>query len=304
MGPGWYSDPAGGGGYRWWDGRAWTSDTTTTPGPAPRTASSGGSRRATPWGWIVGGLAVVLAVILAVAFLVNRSGGPRDITDDYPTASSTVSAWDDGSTPTPTPTPTPPGSESPSPRNTPSEGDGGSRPCPTASGTADTPPSNDGRLHGGGISVAEPGAGWEQSSFPAAVMFFASDLDGRSAPITGTWVNILGVGELTKSDGFADVQSAADSVTSCLASSGFMSATGREDEYSREHKVDGRQGWTVRSRVESSSASGVKGSYFDVIVVDVGRPDSLAVVALETTIDHHEQDAMRQRVLDSVRVDG
>lgn len=32
---GWYPDPGGGGGLRWWDGKAWTSHASPPPGRAP-----------------------------------------------------------------------------------------------------------------------------------------------------------------------------------------------------------------------------------------------------------------------------
>jgi hypothetical protein len=32
---GWYDDPSGAGGYRWWDGGAWTSNVATSPGAPP-----------------------------------------------------------------------------------------------------------------------------------------------------------------------------------------------------------------------------------------------------------------------------
>jgi Protein of unknown function (DUF2510) len=33
--PGWYADPAGGGGWRWWDGTRWTEHLAPASPPAP-----------------------------------------------------------------------------------------------------------------------------------------------------------------------------------------------------------------------------------------------------------------------------
>jgi hypothetical protein len=48
--PGWYSDPAGGHGKRWWDGYSWT-DATVVPGAAPPPPAPPGSGPARPPVW-------------------------------------------------------------------------------------------------------------------------------------------------------------------------------------------------------------------------------------------------------------
>lgn len=49
--PGWYTDPATGHGFRWWDGTAWTDQTVATLGPA--TVGSAAGQRLTPPGhWL------------------------------------------------------------------------------------------------------------------------------------------------------------------------------------------------------------------------------------------------------------
>ena len=78
--PGWYPDPGGQPGFfRYWDGRAWSVGTTTDPrtappsspvGPVPLLAPTVRRRSAAPW--IVGAVALVLALVVA-AVLVVRS---------------------------------------------------------------------------------------------------------------------------------------------------------------------------------------------------------------------------------------
>lgn len=66
---GWYADPAGGGGLRFWDGAAWTEHTrpapTATSAPA---AASGSVRRART------GRRVALAVVMVLAVLIADVG--------------------------------------------------------------------------------------------------------------------------------------------------------------------------------------------------------------------------------------
>ena len=80
--PGWYPDPAGSGGLRYWDGAAWTdfthppTQTFTPPGPvfAPRRAPE--RRRPPAWN---GAVAVVLVVLALLAgFLVDEDYRSRE----------------------------------------------------------------------------------------------------------------------------------------------------------------------------------------------------------------------------------
>ncbi len=78
---GWYQDPHGSDGLRWWDGARWTEH--TAPGSQPPKPSGGSTRR----GWIlVAGLVVVAALVGALVVLVQKDGGDGD---------ETVTAGDD-----------------------------------------------------------------------------------------------------------------------------------------------------------------------------------------------------------------
>lgn len=61
--PGWYPDPAGPGGRRYWDGYAWHDAIPARPGPVTPKRKTGGHAR---W-WIVLGVVVAGLVILAVS---------------------------------------------------------------------------------------------------------------------------------------------------------------------------------------------------------------------------------------------
>ena len=76
--PGWYPDPGGSGGLRWWDGNAWTEHlhgTVAAPGPVSPGAPAGASParyRQKPWHLpLVIGLAVAWTIVwIVVQFLV------------------------------------------------------------------------------------------------------------------------------------------------------------------------------------------------------------------------------------------
>ena len=134
--PGWYPDPAGTPNrFRYWDGRAWSSDTTDNPAAAPAGAGvpsgpgdSGGAgspptqegRRR--FGPLILVLAALVVLVLVGVLVVRGLFADRPIVDPGPLPSSTVSGWDDSSPTTEpeTPTPTPSVSQpTPSPTATP-----------------------------------------------------------------------------------------------------------------------------------------------------------------------------------------
>ena len=53
---GWYPDPNGGSNLRYFDGQAWA--------PADSTVQVGGEKNRSPWLWVLGGVAVLLAVLV------------------------------------------------------------------------------------------------------------------------------------------------------------------------------------------------------------------------------------------------
>ena len=83
--PGWYPNPAGGGGQRYWDGTRWTEHQTSQPPagfpPPPATADlplwmrSRTVKRRKVWPWIVGG--VVAFVVIVAAFSGGGDKGSR-----------------------------------------------------------------------------------------------------------------------------------------------------------------------------------------------------------------------------------
>lgn len=304
--PGWYPDPSGQPGYRWWDGRGWTSSTTGAPGSAPPAAPLGGSRggRAGPGrgrGGVVALVAVLAVLVLLTALVVPRllGGGRDDRADPGPAPTSTVSAWDETSRPTPTPTPTPtPRSPTPSAGGgTPSEG--GLQSCPYGDPYARQDHPSDGRVHGGGLSHA-PVPGW--AGFDGSGYTWAYDVAGQYDHVSGTWIASTVVGALSTADGFTGPQQSALGMMECLASSDYYAGfVGREDVVSQAVTIDGRPGWWLRSEIRVQGQE-VEGDVADVVVVDDGSGESLSFFSACAPLGDPERTALIDAARESLGV--
>ncbi|GAA2110346.1 hypothetical protein GCM10009841_32340 [Microlunatus panaciterrae] len=282
--PGWYPDPGGAPGrFRYWDGYTWSSQTTADPRMSPPAEGPGlpasGSRQQKGRSYLgvvlvaVAGLVVLaLIVLLAANVYGNRStvGGP------YP--SSTVSGWDDSS---PTHSPTPPPSLSPSTpppsAPTPSNSTAPLQDCPSGDPYARADHPSDGRVHGGGLSF-RPVPGWDPPHVESGISW-GYDLQGQRLTTEPGWFALLAVGELHRSDGFRQPQQAAVAVTSCAVTSGFYAQlSGSRQLWSKAVTVDGKRGWSIRTEVYVDRPElSVPGDVLQVVVVDLGDPDSLAL---------------------------
>lgn len=289
--PGWYPDPSGRPGlFRYWDGRQWSSATTTNPSgaPAPVPARASETERRNP-------AALLLILLLALTLLVGgvlwwRSrGGSGLAAEDDNTSTPTISAWDENSS-------------NPSPSATEEPTDSGGRPvaCPEVhTEPAPGQPSN-GRYAGGGLSYAEI-PGWENSG--GWGVDWASDTAGQRDPVVDNWVSIAVVGEIDKVH-FPDARSAARMLTSCEATSFYYpNLTGRRDLVNQAVTVDGKPGWHLRSELTVAHRA-VEGDVLDVVVVDAGREGKLAVFVTEAPIGDEARLRLASEALASLQVEG
>lgn len=60
--PGWYPDPAGGPGQRYWDGVAWRDAAPAAPAAPYPAAPAAPAKKRKVWPWIIGGLVVLLGI--------------------------------------------------------------------------------------------------------------------------------------------------------------------------------------------------------------------------------------------------
>ncbi len=264
--PGWYPDPARQPGqFRYWDGAAWSTGTSPNPADPPPQEPGGPKRRRT--GPVIAALAV--AVVLAVvAFLVLRPGPEAVDTVPTPTASVLVETADP---PLPTPTPV-------EPVPTASPGSAGPDPaCLQGDPESRQPHPSDGLVHGGGLAFA-PLAGWSADSLPRRLSW-AFDVSGQQTPSSlSAQRAMVAVGALSTVDGFEAPEQAADLVLDCMATPTFYPAfVDRRDLAAVQVSVEGYVGWRIRTVMTYGTGSSASIDLVDVIVVDLGSPESLAM---------------------------
>ena len=315
--PGWYPDPAGTPNrFRYWDGQAWSSDTTDNPfaGPAGAGGTGGagdsGGAGSPPtkqarrrFGPLILALATLVVLVLVGVLVVRGLFADRPVVDPGPLPSSTVSGWDDSSptaepeTPTPTPTvsqPTPTPTSAPTPTPRPTE-EQPLQPCPEGQPTARQDHPSDGRIHGGGLSFPEV-RGWESSA--GSAYRWAYDVGSQvKLAESPNWYSDLTVGALFTGDGFDEPRRSAELVMQCMITSGlYQNLVGRENIWSKAVTVDGHPGWSIRADVLVDYPDlATKGDTVEVIVIDTGSPESLAMFVGAADIG----DRALQKTLDS-----
>lgn len=320
--PGWYPDPAGTPNrFRYWDGRSWSSDTTDNPASAPGGAeghggpavASGGSgappadRARRRFGPLILALVALVVLVLVGVFVVRGLFADRPIVDPGPLPSSTVSGWDDSSPTTEPETPTPTSSVSqppptPTPTPTPTE-EQPLQPCPEGDPGARQDHPSDGRIHGGGLSFPKI-SGWKGLS-TASEYSWAYDVAGQQKQLEPMWIASATVGALFTGDGFDEPRRSAELVMQCVITSGFYTETAeRTDLWSKAITVGGRPAWSIRAEVRIDSPDvRADGDTVEVIVVDTGSPESLAVFAGAVSLGDDDLLKTMDGTIQSLRVE-
>ncbi|WP_195908897.1 DUF2510 domain-containing protein [Microlunatus sp. Gsoil 973] len=306
---GWYPDPGGAAGrYRYWDGSRWSAETTSDPQSPPPSvrpgpASQGTSGKITSrLPLVIAGVAVLLVIAL-ISLLVIRSRRPDVLTDPNPPAPS-VSGWNDSSplpTADPTPSPTPPPTQSPSPSGLPR----GQVACAQGDPWDARQHPTDGRIHGGDLSITQPGGDWDRDDDYAQQMTWAYDVAGADEWVEPHWLAMVAVGAVHADDGFRSPKQSADGLMQCIASSAYYRYfTGRTDRFARAVTVDGHRGWALRSEVRVDNPDvRAEGDVVEVIVLNTGRSGELSFFAGFIPIGDHDRLAVLDSTIAGIRVD-
>jgi hypothetical protein len=309
--PGWYPDPAGTPNrFRYWDGSAWSSETTEDPRTSPP-GGSGGSEGGTPakngrrFGPVILALAVLVVLVLVGVLVVRGLFADRPIVDPEPLPTSTVSGWNDSSPTTEPETPTPLPSQSvptPTPVPTPTE-ERPLQPCPDGDPSARQDHPTDGRVHGGGLSFPKV-PGWTDSS--GTSFSWAYDVGEQTTLVESPgWYANLAVGALFTGEGFDEPRRSAELVMQCVITSGlYKNIVDRESVGSKAVTVDGRPGWSIRADILVDHPDlETKGDTVEVMVIDTGSPESLAMFIGAVDLGERDLIATMDATIEDLRVE-
>ncbi len=271
--PGWYPDPSGSGGPRYWDGHQWTA------GPTPEQGSK------TLW-WVVGGIILVGLVVVALIFwpsgrLLVAPPAPDDRSDR-----PTVQPWNEIS-------------EEPT---EPEESSLGSmEECPYV-GSPHSQVDPDGRQRGGGMSVVAPTApGWSTRTTYMPWMF---EQNSTLREVVPEWVASIDIGRVRAEDGFTDPKQAANAMKSCMASSWLFNTFSHVEVLKNEpFSIDGHDGWYLQVEIHVNREDWVQGDLVDIYVVDTGLEGELSVLVGCATIDDQASISEVRESLDTLRIE-
>jgi len=294
---GWYPDPSGARGrFRYWDGGAWSAQTTTNPrDPAPRGSSDPRDRRSSGRGWAIGLVVLVLLTVVAVVVVLSTAGGPHiggSATEDTNSSTPTVSAWDETSTPTPT-TPPPP-----------TDTGGVWVDCPASTGHGMTKQPA-GRVAAAGFSFAEQSGYTLDDYYLGISMVYDGHTMERTIPQGGGYWSDLSIGLIGFADGFTDMTLTATQVMQCWSMTYHPADAPPVPLIAGEPMtITGHAAWHIQWEIDYTRGEPIPGETLDVIVVDMGAAaDYFGVFISCRPLGRPDFDAAINGAIASLRVD-
>ena len=290
---GWYPDPSGvRGRYRYWDGDAWSDETTTDPTHAapPVKAGTGDRDSSNNKAWLVALAVLALITAIVVALLLRGTGSPfggGQAKEDTNSAKPTISAWDETSTPT---TPPPPDLTG-----------GVWIDCPVSTGVGNTHQTA-GRLTAAGLSMKIPAGYGSQNDYVS--MVYDQHAVGRSIPNGFGFWSAISVGLASNADGFVDLATTANQLMQCNSMTNhYVDMPPTVLIAGESMTISGHSAWHVRWHIHYNSNRPIPGEILDSIAVDMG-PDAgyIAVYWSCRPQDNADFEASITAAIDSLEV--
>jgi hypothetical protein len=296
---GWYPDPGGAPGrYRYWDGSSWSDVTTGDPADPPPGAGPRPPRRR-PYGpgtaFGVGALVLVVVVVASV-LIIRRTGEADELGIANPPRSA--SGWNDSS-----PLPSDGSSPTASPMGT-AAGRATDAVCVSADPARLAPHANDGRVHGGRLSM--PAVAGYSAPAPEYMLSWMYDTESVSQSTEPGWQSIFAVGEVARTAGFDSARRAAHTSMACAVHNGwYLRPNGRKDIRDEAITVDGHPAWILTSEIRDDNPNiRVAGDQLTFVAVDDGRQDAYSVWCGMVPLGDQARIALDQQVLADLRVTG
>lgn len=276
--PGWYPDPDGSDTPRYWNGENWEDSF------REKTDNRSAARSNA---WILGVGALTLLIMVSVLLWQPWKSNPWSPPTDNNSSRPTGRQWDE-TVPSESPT---------SPQ--PSDGQGRPTACPIVRTSSSPTPQNNWFYSGGIRYQGVPG--WRVSQ--ANYIDFASERSGQDDQVTGTWVAVTAIGQLSKTDYSADTRTAAKQLTSCLSTSYYYRHLERveilEDKSFRT--TDGVEGWMIRANFWNEPGYyDVLGDEAVVVVLDQGAANTVTLFHTQAPIGDSARKEMVKKSLDSL----
>ncbi|MEO7586948.1 MAG: DUF2510 domain-containing protein [Arachnia sp.] len=318
--PGWYPDPTGADGLRYWDGQQWTANTSPAPSDAPSSYTSAGQQqpdaawqqgpqsgpaampppapdgRGNLWLWVAFG--VVLAMIIGLgSWLLFFRQDPSSTPSPTPASTTTqaVEPTDPSVEPT-TPEPTVDPSEEPTTDPSAAPPSMGPPPeagalidpvanCPATATDAIGVLDGDGRYtSGGGFSVAAA-----EGFSPAPVQYpWIHQSNSQTKIYDGNWMAAVTVGTLRAEDGFAETAPSAIAMVACMLGSDFYEGHASQATVVQSARAPDGDAVAMSVEVGVEGVSGISSDLVYVMTVFEGG----ALHVLVATVPNDDSDGI------------
>ena len=128
---------------------------------------------------------------------------------------------------------------------------------------------------------------------------------GQQKQLEPNWIASAAVGALFTGDGFDEPRRSAELVMQCVITSGFYTDTAeRTDLWSKAITVDGHPAWSIRAEVRIDAPDvRADGDTVEVIIVDTGSPESLAMFAGAVSLGDDDLLATMNGTIANLRVE-